>query len=465
MAITTSQIPALLLPGVRQIKGLYREMDTQWTKIYAKGPSNMEAERTVHVRYLPLPQLKLAGTPTQFDNLAGQRFTWNHLHVVFSLGYAFTEEALDDNLYKSAFDAANLGLARSFRQMKEINAAAPLNTGNVLNATIGGDNLPLFATNHPVDGYQVPNTPAVQVGLNENSLILANNMIRRFRDEAGLLFGSQGKKLVVPSLRHVAKPHGDATATRLHGQRHLVGQGERRSPRWLRGSGLPDLPYACSCCPMGGLDLSRPQTVPDRDSDFRPITSWSRARSVITSAGMTGDVVWGIPDELRNSQMATSQLDGPLHVSGSMQGFPASAFGSPVPDPNQDAGPSVLYQGISVPDCRVVYLKDKVNGYTGVVQSFQVQSNLKSISQIPATLVPPTSRLAGHHVGHGLTLAAGLWASPQRTDPSLGAALMGAAPVVAGAVLTLVSPSATARPGPLRSRCLTATCSAWVCRW
>ena len=181
-------------------------MEAQWPKIYARGASNMEAERTVHVRYLPLPELKLAGQPTQFDNLAGQRFTWNHLHVVFSLGYAFTEEALDDNLYKSAFDAANLGLARSFRQMKEINAAAPLNTGNVLNSTIGGDNLPLFATNLPVDGLTVPNTPTIQIGLNENSLMLANNMIRRFRDEAGLLISAQGKKLVVPvELRHVAK--------------------------------------------------------------------------------------------------------------------------------------------------------------------------------------------------------------------------------------------------------------------
>ena len=206
MAVTTSQIPALLLPGVRKVKGLYREMDTQWRKIYAMGTSNMEAERTVHVRYLPLPQLKAAGTSTQFDNLAGQRFTWNHTHVVFSLGYAFTEEALDDNLYKTAFDPANLGLARSFRQMKEINGAAPLNTGNVLNAQIGGDNLPLFATNHPVDGFSVPNTALVQTGLNENTLALGNNMIRRFRDEAGLLYGSQGKKLVVPvELRHVAK--------------------------------------------------------------------------------------------------------------------------------------------------------------------------------------------------------------------------------------------------------------------
>ena len=206
MAITTSQIPSLLLPGVRKIKGLYREMETQWKKIYAIGPSNMEAERTVHVRYLPLPQLKLAGTPTQMDNLAGQRYTWNHIHVVFSLGYAFTEEALDDNLYKTAFDAANLGLARSFRQMKEINGAAPLNTGNVLNPSIGGDNLPLFSTSHPVDGFTVPNTPTTQVGLNENTMMLAANMIRRFRDEAGLLYGSQGKKLVVPvELRHVAK--------------------------------------------------------------------------------------------------------------------------------------------------------------------------------------------------------------------------------------------------------------------
>jgi hypothetical protein len=206
MAITTSQIPALLLPGVRRIKGDYKEMPVQWTQIYARGVSHMEAEKTVHVRYLPLPQLKQTGSPTQFDGLSGQRFTWNHIHMAFGLGYSFTREALKDNLYKTSFNAANLGLARSFRQMKEIIGAATLNTGNVLNPSVGGDNLALFATNHPVDGYSVPNTPTNQVGLNENSLLMANNMIRRFRDDAGLLFGSQGKKLVVPvELRHVAK--------------------------------------------------------------------------------------------------------------------------------------------------------------------------------------------------------------------------------------------------------------------
>lgn len=206
MAITTSQIPALLLPGIRAIKGQYNEMKTDWSKIYSKGVSHMSAEKTVHVRYLPLPQLRTTGTPTVFDNNSGQRWTYNHVHIEFSLGYSFTRIALKDNLYKSAFNPANLGLARSFKQMKEIVGASTLNTGNILNPTVGGDNLPLFATNHPVDGYTVPNTPTVQAGLNENTLILANNMIRRFRDDAGLLYASQGKKLVVPvELRHVAK--------------------------------------------------------------------------------------------------------------------------------------------------------------------------------------------------------------------------------------------------------------------
>lgn len=206
MAITTSAIPAMLLPGVRKIKGQYADMHVQWKQIYAVGQSHMEAEKTVHVRYLPLPQLKGTGQQTQFDNLAGQRFVYNHIHVAFGLGYSFTREALKDNLYKTAFSAANLGLARSYRQMKEIMAAAPLNTGNVANTAIGGDNLALFSASHPVDGYTVANTPTVQVGLNEASLLMANNMIRRFRTNEGLLFGSQGRKLVVPvELRHVAK--------------------------------------------------------------------------------------------------------------------------------------------------------------------------------------------------------------------------------------------------------------------
>jgi len=206
MAITTSQIPALLLPGIRKIKGDYAQIKTQWSQVFAQYHSDMAFERTESMRYLPLPQLKGSGQATQFDNLAGQRYTYNHLHLAIGLGYSFTREAIDDNLYKSQFDPANLGLLKSFKQMKEILGAAVFNTGNVLNSTIGADNVALFSTAHPVDGYNIANTPSIQVGLNENTLLMGNNMIRRFRDNAGLLIGAQSTKLLVPvELRHVAK--------------------------------------------------------------------------------------------------------------------------------------------------------------------------------------------------------------------------------------------------------------------
>jgi hypothetical protein len=205
MAVNTSQIPALLLPGVRKLTGDYAQIPTQWSQIFSTGTSEMQVERTVQMRFLGLAGLKTQGAPTNFDNNSGQRYTYNHIHVAIGLGYSWTREGIDDNLYKTQFDPSNLGLMRSFRQTKEIIAADILNTGNVYNASIGGDGVALFATNHPVDGNTVPNTPTVQVSLNESSLLAGNNTIRRFRDQANLLMAAQGRKLVVPvELRHVA---------------------------------------------------------------------------------------------------------------------------------------------------------------------------------------------------------------------------------------------------------------------
>lgn len=206
MAVATASIAPLLLPGIRKLKGRYEMMKPQWSMLYAKGSSDMQVEKTVHNRYLPLAQLKQSGAPTIFDNAAGARYTYNHIHVAIGLGYSFTREAIDDNLYKTQFDPTNLGLLESFNQTQEILGAGVFNTGNVVNTTIGGDGVALFATNHPVDGNTIANTPTTQVPLNENTLLMANNMIRRFRDYANLLISAQGRKLLVPvELRHVAK--------------------------------------------------------------------------------------------------------------------------------------------------------------------------------------------------------------------------------------------------------------------
>ncbi len=65
--------------------------------------------------------------------------------------------------------------------------------------------------------------------------------------------------------------------------------------------------------------------------------------------------------------MATSIIDGPLHVSGVTQPIPTSVGGAsfPVPDPNADASPSLFYQGTGIPDPRLIYLKDTVVGRVG----------------------------------------------------------------------------------------------------
>src|SRR5215472_3394442 len=186
MAISNGQIPALLLPGARKIKGDYAEIPMQVTQVFAEGTSDLQVEFTPSMRYLPLAGLKDQGRQTNFDNAAGQRFVYSHVHVAIGLGYSWTREAIDDNLYKTQFDPTNLGLIKSFRQTKEIIGADVFNQGNVFNAAVGGDGVALFSTVHPVDGYSVPNTPTNQVGLNEASLLYANNLIRRFRDNAGL---------------------------------------------------------------------------------------------------------------------------------------------------------------------------------------------------------------------------------------------------------------------------------------
>lgn len=211
MPVSTSQIPGLLLPGVRKLKGDYAEVPAVWPKLFSSGNSEMQTERTLSMRYLPLPALKGQGQQTYFDQGAGQRYAYTHTHIAVGLGYVFTREALDDNLYKSAFNPTNLGLLKSFKQFKEIVAADVFNTGNTYNAANGGDGVALFSTAHPVDGYSVQNTPTNQIQLSESSLMLAANQIRRFRDNAGLQVGAQARLLLVPlELRHIAKRLSEA---------------------------------------------------------------------------------------------------------------------------------------------------------------------------------------------------------------------------------------------------------------
>lgn len=199
MAVNLSAIKDLLFPGLRGVEGKYEMIPSQYDKIFTKHDSKLALERTAEMRYLGLAQLKTEGGQTSFDNNAGERYVYNQEHNEIALGYAITRKAIDDNLYKTQFHPSNLGLIESFQQTKEIYGANILNTATTYNANIGGDGVALCSTAHPIDGGTVANTPTVQVGLNEATLLNAMIAIRtNFKDQAGLKVFARGRKLIVP---------------------------------------------------------------------------------------------------------------------------------------------------------------------------------------------------------------------------------------------------------------------------
>ena len=209
MAVNLSAIKDLLLPGLRGVEGKYEMIPSQYDKIFTKHDSKMALERTAEMRFLGLAQLKTEGAQTSFDNAAGERYVYNQEHTEIALGYAITRKAIDDNLYKTQFMPSNLGLIESFQQTKEIYGANVLNTATTYNASIGGDGKALCATDHPIDGGTVSNKPAVDVDLNERTLLNGMISIRtNFKDQAGLKVFARGRRLVVP-------PALEPTAIRL----------------------------------------------------------------------------------------------------------------------------------------------------------------------------------------------------------------------------------------------------------
>jgi hypothetical protein len=199
MAVNLSAIRDLLLPGLRGVEGKYPQIPSQWDKVFEKAKSNMALERTAEMRYLGLAAIKTEGGAVSFDNNASERYVYNQEHYEIGLGYAITRKAIDDNLYKTQFTPTNLGLIESFGQTKEIYGANILNTAQTYNPSVGGDGQALCSLNHPIDGGVIPNTPIVQVDLNESSLLNAMVSIRQnFKDIAGLKMFARGRKLIVP---------------------------------------------------------------------------------------------------------------------------------------------------------------------------------------------------------------------------------------------------------------------------
>ena len=200
MPVALASIRSELLPGLFDVRGSYDMIPRQWDKVFKTHKSAMAVERSTQMAFVALPFLKDEGAATQFDNNAGERFTWAFVHIEVALGYAITRKAIDDNLYKAQFNPTNLKLQEAFAQFKEIQAANVLNLGTTYNAQQVGDGVAYFSVSHPYDGGTWANTSSTPKSLNESTL-LANmtNVRTQFVNERGMRILSRARKLVVPA--------------------------------------------------------------------------------------------------------------------------------------------------------------------------------------------------------------------------------------------------------------------------
>lgn len=105
--------------------------------------------------------------------------------------------------------------------------------------------------------------------------------------------------------------------------------------------------------------------------------------------------------------MAATIADGPEFIYGNLGNIEAGVLSTEaVPDPNPDAGVSMFYQGEGQLDPRVIFLKDKIIGFTGVAPGWLGMNLFESARTIPAT-ASATNIAAGQTVASGtaMTLA------------------------------------------------------------
>ena len=197
MAISRAQALKELLPGLNALFGLeYAKYEDEHAEIYETETSERSFEEEVKLSGFGTAPVKAEGAAIQYDN-AQESFTARYTHETVAMGFAVTEEAMEDNLYDSLSARYTKALARAMAYTKQVKAASLLNTG--FTTFQSGDGVTLFNTAHPtVSGSTNSNRPSADADLNETSLEQAVIDIAAFRDERGLLIAARPRKLIVP---------------------------------------------------------------------------------------------------------------------------------------------------------------------------------------------------------------------------------------------------------------------------
>ena len=197
MAISRAQLMKELLPGLNGLFGLeYKRYAEEHTEIFDTENSDRSFEEELKLSGFGVAPVKMEGNGIAYDH-AQEAWTARYTHETIALGFAITEEAVEDNLYDSLSARYTKALARAMAYTKQVKAAALLNNG--FTTYNSGDGVALFSTSHPtVAGGVNANRLATNADLNETSLEQAAIDIADFVDERGLLIAARPRKLVIP---------------------------------------------------------------------------------------------------------------------------------------------------------------------------------------------------------------------------------------------------------------------------
>jgi hypothetical protein len=204
MAISRAQLLKELLPGLNALFGMeYAKYGEEHKEIFETENSDRSFEEETKLSGFGTAPVKNEGSAIAYDN-AQEAWTARYTHETIAMGFAITEEAIEDNLYDSLSSRYTKALARAMAYTKQVKAASLLN--NAFSGVTYGDGKVLCATDHPlVSGGVNSNRPTVGADLNETSLEAAVIQISQWTDERGLLIAAQPRKLIVPpALQFVA---------------------------------------------------------------------------------------------------------------------------------------------------------------------------------------------------------------------------------------------------------------------
>lgn len=198
MAISRSQLIKELLPGLNALFGLeYDRYENQHKEIFEQETSDRSFEEEQKLSAFAPAGTKSEGAAIAYDD-AQEAWTARYTHETVAMGFALTEEAMEDNLYDSLATRYTKALARSMAYTKQVKAANILNNG-FSGSFLGGDGKSLFATDHPlINGGTNSNRPTVGVDLNETALEAAAIQIAGWTDERGMLIAAKPRKLIIP---------------------------------------------------------------------------------------------------------------------------------------------------------------------------------------------------------------------------------------------------------------------------